>query len=430
MSLAIGCSFSPSLLRGVSKTEQLRALGGATFIKDYQATGTLTADYSVGSGTASYTANRDDGSVSTYVDASGVIQLQPAVDDTPRFQGGYYDATGFHAQRGLMVEAGETNRATYSGTPENAAWVKTNITADNDDAGSSSPDGVATSNRLLATAANGTFVQAYPITGAAATYTASCWLKRKTGTGTVNLGAVEDGTGKAAKTITTEWTRHSVTATTDGDDAGKDPAFFLELASDTDAVYIYGMQLEASPYMTSYIPCATAALTRNAEVLKYELAGNRTAATETIAIKFAPEANGSEVATGIASALSDTDTKRRLFYAIAASTDKSVIFPNFDNTSDRADAGVAIVKNTSYVLSASLNNADVNPNTVIYVNGSSALSTDSNINFNSPGWGTYFYVGSSNDGANQLNGIIQSVAIFSDAKDATAVAAITNVMNA
>jgi hypothetical protein len=139
-----------------------------------------------------------------------------------------------------MIEAAITNRATYSSVLENAAWTKTNVTAVNADVGSSSPDGTATSARIVATAGNGTLTQAY-VDASAGVYTASLYIKRKTGTGVVNLRA---NTGDAytaitASVLTTTWTRVSVASS-----SLTNPTFDLQLVTDTDAVYIYGCQLE------------------------------------------------------------------------------------------------------------------------------------------------------------------------------------------
>jgi hypothetical protein len=158
-----------------------------------------------GSPASTFTRTVDATHPATYVDANGVIQM--AASNAPRFSN-YYDATGFHAKSGYLAEAAGTNVLTYSSIPENAAWTKTTMTADNDDAGSSSPDGVVTAPSLTASAGNGKVTQAY-VDGVAGIYTASLYIKRKTGTGVINLRA---NTGDAYTAITTSvltttWTR-------------------------------------------------------------------------------------------------------------------------------------------------------------------------------------------------------------------------------
>lgn len=401
---------------------------GLTYYKNYSNLwSNLSSDYSLGSSVFTFTASRGASTPATYIDSNGVIQLV-TTSDIPRNQGGYYNATGFHSQKGVMIEAAGTNRATYSGTPENAAWVKTNVTADNDDAGSTSPDGVATSNSLTALANNGTFVQTYAITGDPATYTASAWVKRKTGTGVVDLGAVEDGTGKTAITLPANtWVRVSVTATTDGDDAGKDPAFYLELESNADAVYVYGMQLELNPYMTSYIPTTTAALTRNAEILKYLIANNRTAAQESIYIKFAPCSDFAN--DGVGRYIIDTDTKQRRFHnPFNFSQTKLVTYPNAtDNNLCICVSTTTPLKNVSYLFTSVFQKSS--PYNVLYNNGIVEKTQSSNAFTTEPSWGSNFYLGCQNSSLTQFNGIIESVAIFSTPHTAAQVADETNLLN-
>jgi hypothetical protein len=404
---------------------------GLTFYKDFTKSITgdaasLNADYSIGSPVSTFTRTAVN---CTYVDSSGVVRTV-ATANVPRIQGGYYDATGFHTgNAGIMAETSATNRATYSGTPENAAWTKTNITADNDDAGSSSPDSVATAGSLTATANNGTFVQAYAITGAAVTYTASVWMKRKTGTGTVNLGMCENGTGKAACTLTTSWRRFTVSASTDGDDAGKDPAVYIELETNTDAVYIYGMQLETGAYATSYIPNATTANTRGAEVLKYLISGNRTAAQETIVIKFTPSVSAVDLAQS--AYLTETVIKGRIIL-LSSIGDDLAFQPN------GADSGVALMRtgsglrplmNVTYIACAIAMASTGNPNMGLYVDNTSYDSTTQlNTDWTVPAWGSFFTIGCNSGSAFQLNGVISSIALFNRSLSSTEVLALNKLM--
>jgi hypothetical protein len=408
-----------------AKAKALRSYGGLTFFADYSGTHSVDAVYSVGSGTGTFTRSTDATHPAMYVQADKTIITQ-TTNNGPRWTDGYYDATGAWHKPGLMMERASTNCATYSNVPENAAWTKANITAEDADAGSYSLDNTATSPRLVATSANGTFVQAYAITGDTQTFTASCWLKRKTGTGKIYLGAVEDGTGKTEKTITTNWTRHYVTATTDGDSAGKDPAFYLEIATNTDAVYIWGCQLEALPYATSFIPTTTAALTRNNEVLSYVSTGNRTQDKETIVLKIAP-----------CSTFANDGKWRTVLYDPSSSGGTRLIDKGSTNTGMRtypnSQTGQAAIMstvnlkgNTSYVFTLACDSSNVNPNSAVYVDGV-ADGTD-NTNWASKGFATNWLVGSGGV-TDQFDGVLQSVAMFSDVKSAAAVKSITEILN-
>jgi hypothetical protein len=388
---------------------------GITFYGDYVGKSFgkpagLTAHFAKGSPLAAFTRSPTN-DVCTYIDSNGVIQLATA--NTPRFAGGYYDATGFHtvdsngkSAKGLMVEGAITNRATYSSIPENAAWTKTNITAEDADAGSSSPDGTATSARLVATAGNGTFTQAYT-DASAGVYTASLYIKRKTGTGVINLRA---NTGDAYTAITTSvltttWTRVSVSSS-----SLTNPTFDLQLVTDTDAVYIYGCQLEKNPYMTSLVPCATTAATRNAETLKYLIAGNRTAAQETIAIQFMP-LGGSFANDGIQRFLMSTDASSR---SIDKNTGGSVIRlrPNAtDNSEVNRSTTTTNLVNTSYVYTATLIQ---NPSSYkVFLNGlqeSPEGTTEWSVNT----WDSdaMMWVGRATTAGTQLNGLIQGIHVY------------------
>ena len=90
-------------------------------------------------------------------------------------------------------------------------------------------------------------------------YTASFWIKRKIGSGVVNLRSVENI--NTPITITNEWARYSlpVTSTSTSIRVG------LRLDTVGDEVYIFASQLEAQSYATSYIPTVGTAISRTAE---------------------------------------------------------------------------------------------------------------------------------------------------------------------
>lgn len=78
---------------------------GTIFYKDFTNTSTVNADFSVGSNVGTFTRTASN---CTYIDSNGVIQLVTDAN-IPRYQGGYYDATGFHSGAGLLLEAAATN---------------------------------------------------------------------------------------------------------------------------------------------------------------------------------------------------------------------------------------------------------------------------------------------------------------------------------
>jgi hypothetical protein len=193
----------------------------------------------------------------------------------------------------------------------------------------------------------------------------------------------------------------------------------------TSTIYVAAIQCEASPYSTSFIPTTTAAMTRNAETLKYAIAGNRTAATESIAIKFMP-LGGSFANDGIDRFLCDTDTKQR--YIKKATTETVCKFRpnNTDSSASAPAASTTSLLNTSYNVVGVAYGATADVNAEIFIDGASE-GTDSD-NYTSPIWGTNMYMGSDNAGANQLNGLIQKVAIFSRALTAPEVASVSSLL--
>ncbi|MFA5186854.1 MAG: LamG domain-containing protein, partial [Patescibacteria group bacterium] len=221
----------------------------------------MNLDYSKGEAISAFSVSRDADHPQTYSAVGGAL-TELLTSNTPAITRGYWrEGEGVKRATGLLLEGQATNRALQSSAPEEAVWTKTNITADNDDAGSSSPDGVVTANSLTASADNGTFTQQY--TTGAAVYTASCFIKRKTGTGAVSLRA-NTADAYTALTVTSDWTRVKVTSS-----SAANPTFDLKIAVNTDAVYIYGMQLEAGLYPSSYIPTGATAVQRNGESLSF-----------------------------------------------------------------------------------------------------------------------------------------------------------------
>jgi hypothetical protein len=158
------------------------------------------------------------------------------------------------------------------------------------------------------------------------------------------------------------------------------------------------------------------------DVLKYEIAGNRTAAQETIIIKFKPDSDFAN--DGVYRILLDSDTKKRRI-AKYNNSDKIAFEPNqSDSTLSRANSTTVPAANTSYVVYAIAQHTS--PYAVIGVNGTQEhADTD---DFTTPGWGEYFYLGSSGTGTLQPNSTIQKIAIFSRALSSTEVAQVSTLM--
>jgi len=127
----------------------------------------------------------------------------------------------------------QTNLLTYSEDFTVAGWAKTTITPVANS--TTAPNGYATADTLPAAGANSTALQTY--TAANVAYTFSVWLKRKTGTG--NIDITVDGTTYVTKTIITDWVRYDTTLTPS---AGSKTAG-IRIATNGDEVYAWGAQL-------------------------------------------------------------------------------------------------------------------------------------------------------------------------------------------
>jgi hypothetical protein len=162
--------------------------------------------------------------------------------------------------RGILLEGARTNLCLQSqvlGT----TWSPTNLTVgDNTEV---APDGTTTAETLTATAANGTLIQDLGVI-ASAEKVFSIWLKRKTGTGNIDM-TLNGGTGWTTKTITSSWARYEISATLADPDVG------IRIVTSGDEVYAWGGQCEAALFPSSYIPTTTGSVTRAADALEIAL---------------------------------------------------------------------------------------------------------------------------------------------------------------
>lgn len=162
---------------------------------------------------------------------------------------------------------------------------------------------------------------------------------------------------------------------------------------------------------TSGVPTITtagyAATTANADVLKYYIAGNRTAAQETIVIKFTPSTDFAN--DGVYRHILDSDNDRR--YIRKQNTLAIITFyPNVtDNIAVYKGSTTTPLANISYIYSVTCNQ---NPSSLKnFINGIQE-GTENTEAWDINSMGTYFYIGSSNSGGTQGNITVESMAIF------------------
>ena len=192
----------------------------------------------------------------TRIGSNGYIQTVNA--DTPRFD---YDPISLVC-KGLLIEEARANLFTYSGAFSNGAWGLfggASRSASTDISPSGTTDawnltfGAGVTSSLYRTASLGL---------ASNTYTFSCYIKSSTsGTCRLNIYNGLDDITTANLAVTSVWTRFSMTYT----GPVQNVSIINSSLGGANAIQIYGAQLEAGAFVTSYIPTTSTSLTRNAD---------------------------------------------------------------------------------------------------------------------------------------------------------------------
>jgi hypothetical protein len=221
----------------------------------------------------------------TFFDASGT--LQTAANDTPRFD--HDPATAGNPSRGLLIEEARTNSIVQS-QDFATTWLNTGTTITTDQ--TTAPDGTSSADLIETTLVNESHSVANAQTWAATTYTMSVfakykdhqWLTLRIGVGgnakfatfdlqnsvvgtatagvTHSMTAVGNGWYRLVLTsaLTTTGTLGALIILNDADDLNN-----TAYTGTGTGVFLWGAQLEAGAFATSYIPTTTAAATRAAD---------------------------------------------------------------------------------------------------------------------------------------------------------------------
>lgn len=195
-------------------------------------------------------------SIGLYVGSNGLVQS--ASSGSPRFN---YDPTSL-ASLGFLSEEARTNLVLWSDDLTQAgSWTASNITPVKTATGA---DGVSNSaTTLTATAGNGTILQA--ITNSSASRAQSAWVKRRTGSGTINM-TMDNGTTWTVITPTASWLPYAIPVATSAN-----PTVGFRIVTSGDAIDVQYVQneLTGTSSLTPTNPITTngSTATRAADVL-------------------------------------------------------------------------------------------------------------------------------------------------------------------
>lgn len=212
------------------------------------------------------------GANGTRVNAAGLI----AAASAPRFD---YDLATL-VPKGLLVEAASTNNITTSGDLSNGAvWTALGPTVTGNF--TTAPDGTATAAKIVYSACSGAgsiCVVYTVITGTAATYADSVYLKGAAGGESIYLSATTDGSTfyRVQANLTTAWQRFQVegaeSAASWTFEVGVDLRDASQSSKSAQTVYAWGAQRSLAP-TNSLIPTTVAPVTRSADSLTRTASG-------------------------------------------------------------------------------------------------------------------------------------------------------------
>jgi hypothetical protein len=351
---------------------------------------------------------------STYVATTSAAYYGPRFD---------YDPVTL-AAKGLLIEEQRTNLLTYSEQFDNASWIKINSTVTANAA--TSPDGTANAEKLVENTANAQhFVLQIPSATASTAYTFTVYLKAAertraalidsggssaTGVFDLSSGAVVSTSNCTASVSSSGngWYRCSITFTSAVGQTGVNARVFLVntgtnttyTGDGTSGIFVYGAQLEAGAFATSYIPTVASQVTRSADV-----------ATMT-GTNFSSWYNQSE-GTFVADASSTASSARSLTASAGAVTDQlflqsgaatSIAFNVFTASAFVAQLGslpASLIKKVAGAYKVNDFAASVNGGTVD-TDTSGALATYSQLNLGANALGSGGF----------LNGHIRSIAYY------------------
>ena len=210
--------------------------------------------------------------VGEYVKTTSTINSAPRFDHDP--------TTG--ESLGLLVEESRTNLFAYSDNFNDPSWTINNATITSNTA--TAPDGTNTADLYSGTSTSAVSQSASLTSGV--TYTISCYVK-SAGLGNDSFRLRIEPTQTSSNfTATSEWQRFSFTATS-ANTGLRSCGILRNSSSDNVDIFIWGAQLEAGSFPTSYIPTTGSTVTRAADVAS--ISGSNFGAFRTNLLQYSEE---------------------------------------------------------------------------------------------------------------------------------------------
>ena len=349
---------------------------------------------------------------STYVATTSAAYYGPRFD---------YDPVTL-AAKGLLIEEQRTNLLVRSEELDNAAWTKSAVTITAN--ATAAPDGTSTADKLTPDVTLATHFAGQTVTTTAVAHTYSAYLKAggyswailyaagvnqgvyfDLANGVVGSSFIGAPTSSSITPVGNGWYRCSITFTATTGTAARVYASSANTVSTfagdgTSGIFVYGAQLEAGAFATSYIPTVASQVTRSAD--QASMTGTNFSSwynqpQGTFVAIFTPDLGLTSNATRVMSTTSGGVSNRVVDTYVSGTN-----WVNYNGTTTTT-VGAAVATSIPQRIAIAYTTANYG-----YVLNGGSVTVDTTALVNTP---TLFNIGNMNT-ASQLNGHIRQIAYY------------------